>query len=90
MSSFTFLFSHLATKATKKLCYLTNVKGFLRGHFRKLVCPLVCCEIFWRKKNTLKPVYIELKNGKLSRSDFEYRGIESFETNVVCQTSDIK
>ena len=63
----------------------------MREHFsrRKLVCPLVRCKIFWREKN-LEPIYTELKGGELSRSDFEYFGIESFETNVVCQTSDIK
>ena len=31
-----------------------------------------------------------MKGGEVSRSDFEYRGFESFETNVKCQTSDNK
>ena len=33
---------------------------------------------------------VDMKGGEVSRSDFDYRGFESFETNVKCQTSDIK
>ena len=61
------------------------------GSVRSTIVESVRCKICNKNYSVqIKRNIFDVKGGELSGSDFEYRGIESFETNVECQTSDIK